>query len=60
MTFTLIANLVLMTTIVVAIVGLLAGAIWTSRAQPAARRTGRVARRSALSRAYASYQGVNA
>lgn len=61
MTFTLIANIVLMTSIVVAIVGLLAGAIWTSRAEPAARRARRrVAPRASHSRAYASYQGVNA
>jgi hypothetical protein len=61
MTYALIANIILMTSIVVAIVGLLAGAIGTSRPQPVARTASRrVARRAPRLRPYSSYQGVKA
>ncbi len=61
MTFALIANIILMVCVVVAIVGLLSRAIWTSRPEPTARRTRRrVAPRATRAPAYHSYQGVKA
>lgn len=66
MTVLLIANIVLMSLIVVAIVALLAGAIFTSlpQVQPElsanAARARRVARQRARGRAYGSYEGVSA